>query len=76
MEKVFDYGFGLRKAGPIGRASVTADADGNPWVAYTVNASGQEVRVATKTGDEWSTQTVATIPQCAGVRSPSRPASA
>jgi len=70
VEKVFDYGFGLRKAGPIGRASVTADADGNPWVAYTVNASGQEVRVATKSGDEWSTQTVATIPQCAGCPQP------
>ena len=35
-EQVYDYGFGLRKAGPIGRPSVAADADGNPWVAYTV----------------------------------------
>ncbi len=70
VEKVFDYGYGLRKAGPIGRASVTADADGNPWVAYTVNASGQEVRVATRSADEWSTQTVATIPQCAGCPQP------
>ena len=43
VEQVYDYGFSLR-GGPIGQASVTAD--GNPWVAYTVNASGQEVRVA------------------------------
>ena len=70
VEQVYDYGFSLRKAGPIGQASVTADADGNPWVAYTVNASGQEVRVATKSDDEWSTQTVATIPQCAGCPQP------
>ena len=70
VEQVYDYGFSLRKAGPIGQASVTADADGNPWVAYTVNASGQEVRVATKSDDGWSTQTVATIPQCAGCPQP------
>ena len=35
-EQVFDYGSPSDKAGPIGRPAVTADADGNAWVAYTV----------------------------------------
>lgn len=65
VEPVFDYDFTIRKAGPIGRPGVAADADGNPWVAYTVSVGGQQVRVATKSGDEWKTQTVATVPQCA-----------
>jgi hypothetical protein len=70
VERVYDYGFGLRRAGPIGRASVAVDDDGNPWVAYTVTARGQEVRVATRSGDTWSEQTVATIPRCAGCPQP------
>jgi len=65
VEPVFDYDFTLRKAGPIGRPGVTVDADGNPWVAYTLSAGGQQVRVATKSGDRWKTQTIATTPQCA-----------
>ena len=47
-----------------------ADADGNPWVAYTVNAEGQEVRVATGRGSKWRTDVVATIAQCAGCPQP------
>lgn len=70
VEQVYDYGFGLRKAGPLGRASVAVDADGNPWVAYTVNAKDQQVRVAVGSDDGWDTQTVATIPQCAGCPQP------
>lgn len=65
VEPVFDYDFTLRKAGPIGRPGLAVDADGNPWVAYTVSAGGQQVRVATKSGDSWKTQTVATVPRCA-----------
>ncbi len=34
---------------------MAVDDDGNPWVAYTVSAQGQQVRVATKSGDEWTT---------------------
>jgi hypothetical protein len=70
VEQVFDYGFGLRRAGPIGRPSVAADADGNPWVAFTVNAQGQEVRVATIDGDEWTTETVASVARCSGCPQP------
>ena len=64
VERVYDYNFSLRKAGPIGRPGVAADADGNPWVAYTLSVQGQQVRVATRSGDKWTTQTVATVPRC------------
>ncbi|CAN5644256.1 hypothetical protein BH18ACT17_BH18ACT17_03850 [soil metagenome] len=70
VERVYDYDFTLRDAGPIGRASVTADADCAPWVAYTVKAAGYEVRVATKAGEKWQTETVASIPQCEGCPPP------
>ena len=70
VEQVYDYDFSLRKAGPIGRPAVTVDADGNPWVAYTVSAGGQEVHLATKSGDRWKTDVVATVPGCAGCPPP------
>ncbi|MDH5223441.1 MAG: cupredoxin domain-containing protein [Actinomycetota bacterium] len=70
VERVYSAGFDLRKAGPVGRPSVTTDDSGAPWVAYTVNAADQEVRVATKSGDAWQTQTVATVQQCAGCPQP------
>lgn len=70
VERVYRYGPSLRRAGPIGRPSVTVDGDGVPWVAYTVNANMQEVRVARKTDDGWDTQTVASIPRCAGCPQP------
>jgi len=61
----------LMQAGPIGRPSVAVDANGVPWVAYTVDtATGQEVRVATKSGDTWTTDVVATIRLCAGCPQP------
>ena len=37
---VYDYGYSLKQAGPIGRPSVAVDADGNPWVAYTIELRG------------------------------------
>ena len=69
-EQLYDYGFSLKQAGPIGSPSVAVDADGIPWVAYTTNSSGQEVRVATLDGDKWTTDTVFSIPQCAGCPQP------
>jgi plastocyanin len=69
-EKVYDYGFSLKLAGPIGSPSVAVDDGGNPWVAYTTNSSGQEVRVATSDGQRWTTDTVFTIPQCPGCPQP------
>lgn len=70
VEQVFDYGFGLRRAGPLGRASIAVDEEGDPLVAYTVTARGQEVRVATRSGDVWTTETVASIPRCTGCPPP------
>jgi plastocyanin len=69
-EQIYDYGFSLKQAGPIGSPSVAVDADGNPWVAYTANSSGQEVRVATTDGQKWTTDTAFSIPQCAGCPQP------
>ncbi|MET0801222.1 MAG: cupredoxin domain-containing protein [Actinomycetota bacterium] len=70
VERVYRYGASLRRAGPIGRPSVAVDADGVPWVAYTVNAGSQEVRVAKKTDEGWDTQTIASIPRCSGCPQP------
>ena len=71
VERVYDYDFTVRKAGVIGRASVTADADGNPWVAYTVTSGGRHVvNVATSSGEEWTTETVATVSPCDGCPPP------
>ena len=69
-ERIYDYGFSLKQAGPIGSPSVAVDGDGNPWVAYTTNSTGQEVRVATPGAKKWTTTTVFTIPQCAGCPQP------
>jgi hypothetical protein len=71
VERVFDYGFGLRTAGPLGRASVAVDDAGEPMVAYTLSArGGQEVRLATRSGDAWTSETVATVPRCTGCPPP------
>jgi plastocyanin len=63
-EQVYDYGFALRKAGPIGRPAVAVDGDGNPWIAFTVAANGDQIRVATKAGEKWTIQNVATLAAC------------
>ena len=63
----------IRRAGPIGRPAVTADADGNAWVAYTVHAHrpAGRGRDADRTPGG-TTQTVADIPLVR--RMPSAPA--
>ena len=57
---------------PIGRPDVAVDADGNPWVAYVLNAGGQKVQVAIGSEDGWTTETAAQIDQCAGCPQPER----
>src|SRR5207249_3339176 len=61
-EQVYTYGFAIKKAGPIGSPSVALDADGNPMVAFGLATSQLEIRLATKSGDRWSVQTIATAP--------------
>ena len=69
-EQVFDYGSILEEAGPIGRPSVAVDAQGAPWVAYTVSLQGsQRVEVATQTEGGWDTQLVSETP-CASCPPP------
>ncbi|MBI3649170.1 MAG: hypothetical protein HY240_10550 [Actinobacteria bacterium] len=63
-EQVYDYGYSIQTAGPIGSPSIALDAEGNPWVAYGLITSSHEVRVATKKGNGWDTQTIATAPLC------------
>ena len=75
VELVYDYDFSLRRAGPIGRAAVTADANGDPWVAYAVSTRGQEVRVATKSGDRWRTRPWRRSRSARAARNPSPPRS-
>ncbi len=70
-EPIFRYGSPLRLAGPIGRPSIALDADGNPWIAYGVQtAAGQEIRVATKTGEKWTTTVVASLDPCTDCSQP------
>jgi hypothetical protein len=70
-ERIYSFGANLDVAGPIGRASVAVDTSGAPWVAYAVNGTRQEVRVATlDTTGKWQTSIVATLPQCGGCPQP------
>lgn len=71
VERLYDYGYGgLRLAGPIGRASVAVDAKNVPWVAYALVTQKLEIRVATKAGSKWTTDTVASLPLCSGCAQP------
>lgn len=70
-QKLYDLGLDLSVAGPIGRPSVTLDSAGKPWVAYTVNAGTQQVRVETpNAAGKWITTQVASLPQCGGCPQP------
>ncbi len=70
-ETVFDYGYGLRLAGPIGRPGVAVDDAGTPWVAYGVVGQGLDIRVATKNAKgKWETTTIDSLKLCNGCRQP------
>jgi len=70
VEQVYDYGFSLKQAGPIGSPSIALDANGSPMVAFGVVTSQQEVRLATKSGDRWRVDTIATARGCNGCAGP------
>lgn len=70
-EQVFDYGFTLRKAGPVGRPGIALDDGGNPWVAFSANGPrGIETSVARPGADGWDVETVATADRCNGCPQP------
>ena len=60
VEQVFNYGTAVSLAGPISAPGIALDADGNPWVAFSVLGSGGlEVHAATLNGSKWTDQVVA-----------------
>ena len=59
----------LAHAGPLGRPSITVDEGGAPLVAYAIDSpGGQDIRVATTDGTDWTTETAASIEGCLGCR--------
>jgi len=71
VEQVFNYGTALSLAGPISAPGIALDADGNPWVAFSVLGSkGLEVHAATLNGSKWTDQVVATAGSCNGCAQP------
>ncbi len=71
-DRVYKISPALTAAGPLGAPSVAVGSDGAPWVAYMVTtATGQEVRVATKTAG-WATEVAATVPLTPGGPQPGR----
>jgi hypothetical protein len=71
VEQVYDYGTALNVAGPIGRPGIAVDADGNPWIAYAVNAGGGvEVRVLGPGKNGWAEQVAIEAGRCNGCPQP------
>jgi plastocyanin len=69
--QVFNYGTAVSLAGPISAPGIALDADGNPWVAFSVLGSGGlQVHAATLHGSKWTDQLVATARSCAGCAQP------
>ena len=78
-QHIYDYGFTIPKAGPIGRPSVTTDADGDPGspTRSTPKGSGSRSRPVQVTGSprrRWPTSSRATDARSRSrARSASRP---
>jgi plastocyanin len=71
VQQVFNYGTAVSLAGPISAPGIALDADGNPWVAFSVLGSGGlEVHAVTLTGSKWTDQVVATSGPCGGCPEP------
>jgi plastocyanin len=65
VEKIFDLGSKVAQAGPIGKAGITLDPGGAPWVAFTVeSSSGRQVHVVHADGSKWVDEVAATAPGC------------
>ena len=57
----------VTQAGPIGEPGIALDANGNPWIAFTVETSkGREVHVAHLDGGKWTDEVAASAPNCNG----------
>jgi hypothetical protein len=71
VTQVYDFGSKVSVAGPISAPGIALDADGNPWVAFSVlGPSGLEVHAASLNGSKWTDQIVASEPACADCPEP------
>jgi plastocyanin len=71
VQQVFNYGTAVSLAGPISAPGIALDADGNPWVAFSVLGSGGlVVHAASLNGSKWTDQVVATSGACGGCPEP------
>jgi plastocyanin len=65
VTKVYDYMTKVAVAGPISAPGIALDADGNPWIAFSVfGPRGLEVHAAMLQGAAWKDQVVATEGAC------------
>jgi Cupredoxin-like domain len=68
---VFDSGTAVSLAGPMSVPGIALDADGKPWIAFSVmGPSGFEVHAARLQGSKWQDQIVVSEPACSGCPDP------
>ncbi len=71
VEEVWKTAETIDQAGPIGRPGLTLDADGNPWIAFTVESSGgRETHAVHSNGTTWADDVVAKGGTCNGCPPP------
>ncbi len=68
---VFELGFPVSQAGPVGRPSIAIDSTNQPWIAFGVtDGSDVTIDVATPDGEGWAVQDAATAGRCNGCPPP------
>jgi plastocyanin len=71
VTQVYDYGAAVSLAGPMSAPGIALDADGNPWIAFSVlGPSGFEVHAASLEGSTWRDQIVVSEPACSDCADP------
>jgi hypothetical protein len=71
VDQVYDFGTKVSTAGPISTPGIALDANGDPWVAFSVlGPSGLEVHAASLTGSKWTDQVVTSEPACSDCPEP------
>jgi plastocyanin len=71
VTQVYDYGAAVSLAGPMSAPGIALDANGNPWIAFSVlGPSGFEVHAASLQGSTWRDQIVVSEPACSDCADP------
>jgi Cupredoxin-like domain len=71
VTQVYDHGTAVSLAGPMSAPGIALDADGNPWIAFSVvSPSGFEVHAASLQGSAWQDRIVAGEPACSDCPDP------